>query len=459
MPKNPDARIGTYGDSSYFVAYWYPQIAVYDDITGWDALGYEGEHEFYNDNNNYEVELTIPNGMLVWATGTHLNTSELFTEKYLKKYQTALKSEIPVIICEPGEVKDVLKPGGEKVWKFSAKNVPDFSFSVTNNMRWEAVGLPLENGKRNVLISSVYKPGTDSLVGDVITLSRHIIKYFSEDFPGIPYPYETMTVFNGSGGMEFPMMVNQDVENDRWLATYVTTHEIAHTYFPFLTGTNEKRFSWLDEGMAVYLPLSEQTKIFSGLRYDEMTASNLSRTMGTQNDIPLMIPSHFVQGGAHMMGAYARSGMAFLILENIVGKDLVKKSLQEFVKVWKYKHPTPYDFFFSINKTTGKNLNWFWKSWFFDQGYPSLGLNDIGIKKERKVEVVKKGHFPVPVVVEVVFTDGTSEQITKTAEVWKNGEKSVVLSIGGTKEIEKITLGSPKIPDVDNSDNTLIFTK
>lgn len=459
MPKNPDARIGTYGDSSYFVAYWYPQVAVYDDITGWDALGYEGEHEFYNDNNSFEVELTIPDDILVWATGTHLNTKELFSESYLKRYETAKKSEKPVIICEPGEVKDVLKPGGVKTWKFSAIDVPDFSFSVSNNMRWEAVGLPVENGKRNVLISSVYRPGTDSLVGEVITLSRHIIKYFSEEFPGIPYPYETMTVFNGSGGMEFPMMVNQDVENDRWLATYVTTHEIAHTYFPFLTGTNEKRFSWLDEGMAVYLPLSEQTKIYGGLRYDEMTASNLSRTMGTQNDVPLMIPSHFVQGGAHMIGAYARSGMAFLILENIIGKDIVKKSIQDFVNVWKHKHPTPYDFFFSINKSSGKNLNWFWKAWFFDYGYPSLGLNDIDLKNGRKFEVVKKGHFPVPVVLEILFEDGTVETISKTAEVWTNGEKSLVLSVPGTKKIDKITLGSPKIPDVDNSDNILNLTK
>jgi hypothetical protein len=111
MPKNPDARIGTYGDSSYFVAYWYPQVAVYDDITGWDALGYEGEHEFYNDNNSFEVELTIPDDILVWATGSHLNTKELFSESYLKRYETAKKSEKPVIICEPGEVKDVFKAG------------------------------------------------------------------------------------------------------------------------------------------------------------------------------------------------------------------------------------------------------------------------------------------------------------------------------------------------------------
>ncbi|GMU88764.1 MAG: peptidase [Chlorobiota bacterium] len=456
MPRTPDPRIGTYGDSAYFVAYWYPQIAVYDDIHGWDALGYEGEHEFYTTAGNFEVELTVPNGILVWATGTLQNRDEIFTKDALKKIDGAAASETPVVICEPSGIKNMLMSGTSLTWKFKADMVPDVSFCVSNNRRWEAVGLPLSNGK-NVMINSVYVPGVDSLTPEVVTISRHIMKYFSEVFPGVPYPYEHMTLFNGSGGMEFPMMVNQDTENDRWLATYVTTHEIAHTYFPFMTGTNEKRYSWLDEGMAVYLPLSEQTKLYWLLRYDESTTATLNRTMGTQMDIPLMIPSYNVTGPAHMIGAYGRSGMAFLILEDIIGKDVMQNSLKGFIETWQHKHPTPYDFFFYINKSTGKSLESFWNAWYFDQGFPDLALKDAGVKSSRKIEVVKIGHYPIPVRLEVEFTDDSKETITRSAEVWLNGEKSLILEIPGKKEIKSVKLGSPKFPDVDATNNTLSF--
>ncbi len=456
MPKNPDSRIGTYGDSAYFVAYWYPQIAVYDDIHGWDALGYEGEHEFYTTAGNFDVELTVPNGILVWATGTLQNRTDIFTSEALKKIDAASASSSPVVICEPSDITEMLNKGTAHTWKFRADMVPDVSFCVSNNRRWEAVGLPLPNGKK-VMINSIYIPGTDSLTPEVVSISRHIIKYFSEVFPGVPYPYEHMTVFNGSGGMEFPMMVNQDTENDRWLATYVTTHEIAHTYFPFMTGTNEKRYSWMDEGMAVYLPLSEQTKMYQLLRYDEFTTANLNRTMGTQMDVPLMIPSYNVTGPAHMLGAYGRSGMAFLILEDIIGKDVMQKTLKGFIETWQHKHPAPYDFFFYFNKKTGKNLNNFWNAWFFDQGFPDLALKDAGVKSNRKIEVERIGNYPIPVRIEVEFTDESKETIARSAEVWLNGEKSLILEIPGKKEIKSVKLGSPKFPDVDATNNTLIF--
>ena len=456
MPGKPDSRIGTYGDSAYFVAYWYPQIAVYDDIHGWDALGYDGEHEFYTTAGNFDVELTVPNGILVWATGTLQNRDEIFNVDAIKKIDAALASATPVVICEPEGIPDMLKKGSSHTWKFKAEMVPDVSFCVSNNRRWEAVGLPLSNGK-NIMINSIYIPGVDSLTPEVVSISRHIIKYFSEVFPGVPYPYEHMTVFNGSGGMEFPMMVNQDTENDRWLTTYVTTHEIAHTYFPFMTGTNEKRYSWLDEGMAVYLPLSEQTKLYWMLRYDESTTANLNRTMGTQMDIPLMIPSYNVTGPAHMMGAYGRSGMAFLILEDIIGKEVMQRSLKGFIETWQHKHPTPYDFFFYLNKSTGKSLDSFWNAWYFGQGFPDLALRDAGVKSSRKIEVVKIGHYPIPVRLEVEFTDDSKETITRSAAVWLTGEKSLILEIPGKKEIKSIKLGSPKFPDVDATNNTLSF--
>lgn len=456
MPKVPDSRIGTYGDSSFFVAYWYPQIAVYDDITGWDALGYDGEHEFYTTAGNFEFELTVPGGVLVWATGTLQNKDEIYTPAAIKLIDGAAASATPKIVCEPADITSFLKTGTSHTWKFKAEMVPDVSFCLSNKMRWEALGLQLKNGK-NVLINSIYTPGTDSLTPEVAAISRHILKYFSEDFPGFPYPYEHMTVFNGSGGMEFPMMVNQDTENDRWLATYVTTHEIAHTYFPFVAGTNEKRYSWMDEGMAVYLPLSEQTRMFNLLKYDESTTATLSRTMGTQMDIPLMIPSYNVTGPAHMLSAYARSGMAFLILEDIVGREAMKTALKGFLQTWQHKHPTPYDFFFYLNKSTGKDLTWFWNPWFFDYGFPDLAIKDAGVKNSRKVEVERLGHFPIPVRLEVEYGDGTKELIGRSAEVWQNGKNSLILEIPGEKEIKSIKLGSPKFPDVDLTNNTLSF--
>ncbi len=234
IPKGTDIRIGTYGESTFFVGYWYPKVAVYDDIRGWDMISYNAEHEFYFDYSDINVELKVPKGFGVWATGMLQNASEVLTDVYLKRYNESLTSDKLInIVSREDSGKEVYKhQNGFTTFKFDAKNVSDFAFGLSDNYLWDGTSIEIES-ERRVACFSAYNPISDFFY-QATTMAKRTIEFFSKDMPGIVYPYPQITVFNGDGGMEFPMIVNDGQFSNTINDIYVTTHEIAHMYFPFL---------------------------------------------------------------------------------------------------------------------------------------------------------------------------------------------------------------------------------
>jgi len=459
LPKETHIREGTYGENTFFVAYWYPQIAVYDDIDGWDVLDYNGTQEFYNDFSNFNVEIKVPANFLVWATGTWQNPQEVLSDTYLKRYQTATQTDQILQIV----TADDLKKGGitaqqaQNSWKYRAEKVPDFAFATSNRYLWDATSVTVDAAtSRRTTVGAAYDPNSKDFY-EVARYGRQSVEYFSRVLPGIPFPYPNLTVFNGSGGMEFPMMINDGSSNTLEGAAEVTAHEIAHTYFPFYMGINERKYAWMDEGWAQFLPneipFKATAQSSEAFKVQQANARYLSYFAGREMEMPMMIPSYLLKGSSYGFATYFRPGVAYAILQDMMGKDKFKAVLNEYMRRWNGKHPLPYDFFYSFNDAAKEDLNWFWKSWFFEAGYPDLAILRVSEGKQTKITIGRKGRLPVPIRLKVIFADGSEESLSETANVWKNGQNEFTLTRKFNKPIRQIQLGDALVPDVNPLDN------
>lgn len=460
MPTQSGTRQGTYADSSFFVAYWYPEIAVYDDVHGWDQIPFEGIVEFYNDFSDFDVELTVPRNYLVWATGSFQNPDEVLAEPYLARYKQATVSNEVVKIITPDDLpkRNFTKGTGSTVWRFKQERVSAFAFASSSTYLWDASSVVVDSAaKRSVVVGAAYQP-TSKDYYDVAQFSRESVWYLSHKLPGVPFPFPSVTVFNGEGGMEHPGMVNNGSFPSAEVAAEVAAHELAHMYFPFYMGINEKRYAWMDEGFAQFLPnlyefTNPQTKAKFQVQYNVL-ARAYSQSAGRSNEFPLLVPTYVLAGSYPAIGvhSYYRPGNMYTMLQDLLGPAEFKRVLQEYMRRWNGKHPIPYDFFQTFNTVSGQNLDWFFQPWAAAFGAPDLAVSAAPAKKGSTVTVTRKGIIPVPVHLVVTYTDGTTETIHETAAAWKTGATTWTKILA--KPVQKVTLGDVWIPDNNPTDNT-----
>ncbi len=449
--------------NAFFIAYWYPQIAKYDDVWGWNNYDFTGMQEFYNDFNNYKVEIAVPKGFVVWATGILQNPKDNLSDRILERYQKAKQATDIIKVIEEADYQNGLVTSDKDTltWSYHAENVTDFSFAASNHYLWDATSIIVGEGNQ-VLVSAVYDKQSADFY-EVADISKKSIEYFSKEMPGVPYPYPAMTIFNGKGGMEFPMMVNDGSMAERWSTVHVTSHEIAHTYFPFYMGTNEQMYAFMDEGWAVMLPFELQKRIEPGYDpisrvvrfYEESAVSSL--------ESQLMLPSIALSGNTYREtyrnSAYNKSGLAYWFLQESLGEELFKKALHTYISRWNGKNPLPYDFFFTFDEVAGEDLSWFWKPWFFENGYPDLGIQAVEISKSSTKIVIKNyGGIPIPAQLQIDYADGSNRVIRESPSIWKSGDSHEII-LKGSRQISKITLGSSTIPDVRKENNNWIRNK
>ena len=454
-------RMGAYDSTTFFIAYWYPQIAVYDDIDGWDRYNYSGQQEFYNDFSNFDVEIKVPNTFAVWAAGLLQNPDELLNEKYLERYNLAHQSDevVRIIMEEDLAGGNIFNNSNEfNTWKFKADYVTDFSFALSDHYLWDGVSVIVDSAtNRKVFVDAAYKIESEDFY-DVADISIKSIQYFSFEMPGVPFPYPCLTAFNGSGGMEFPMMINDGSASTLAGTVGVTSHEIAHTYFPFYMGINERKYAFMDEGWAVMLPFDFQERMVEENYPIRRNVSSYQRFAGNETEMPPMIPSVLLKGSSYRTAAYSRPGLAYDYLREVLGDELFTEALQEFIKRWNGKHPLPYDMYNTFNEVTGQDLNWYWQPWFFERGHPDLAIDRV-VQQEEKIQVFisKEGSIPIPIKLKIVFEDGTETELNHTAAVWKNGNKEFIVEHPSDKPVKEIILGSPDIPDTDSENNLVVI--
>ena len=450
-------RTGMIDEGSYFIAYFFPRISVYDDIDGWDDWSYNGIQEFYNDFGNFDVTISVPKNYVVWATGDRLNAADNFSSNVLQKLKQAPTSSDIIHVITERDYSDsaVFAFNAAGSWKFAAKNVTDFAFAVSNHYLWDVSSVIVDSatGRRTLAEAAYNKIHHDYF--DVASQARQAVYYMSHYYPKYPFPFDHITVIDGTDQMEYPMMVNDNPTPTRKDAVQLTTHEIFHSYFPFYMGINETQYAWMDEGWAtigesVISPVMgepEDEGIFSKTRYEEIS--------GTDKDVPLITNTKIYSDAAYYSNSYGKGGICYYVLQDLLGDQLYFKALHQYMNDWHGKHPTPYDFFYEFNNASGKDLNWFWNKWFFGWSYPDMSIASVQTSGSgAKVTIQNKGGLPLPVYLSVTGRSAKISVIKFTAEVWKDGssKKSFQIKIP-LREISKIQLGNEFIPDKYKSDN------
>lgn len=460
LPQKRTVRMGKYNDRLHFVAYWYPQIAVYDDLDGWDMINYNGSVEFYNDFNDYDVTIRVPSNHGVWATGLLQEPEKVFTDEVVKRYHIALQSDSVVRIIQTADyaASKVFKDSRSLVYNFKASAVPDFSFAVGKELLWDAVSLVADQQSgRRVLAAAVYHEGA-AHYEKVAEFSRKSIEYMSTEMPGIPFPYPHMTTVcsgRSGGGMESPMMAINGTPEDASANFGLTFHEIAHTYMPFFMGTNEKKYAWMDEGWATLWPHVLVDSLFPDHSYIENLIKSYENGAGNEWDVPPMTPNQLLGADYKSLrfGSYTRPAVTYYFLEQAMGEEVFKQALRYYMLAWKGKHPSPLDFIRIMELVADQDLDWFFKPWLYNYAYPDLSIRKI--TDDRQLVIENTGGLPLPVYLELVFTDDSKDWKIFPITVWNNGERTIVVSLPEDKHVQKIVLGSEKIPDVNKKDNLM----
>jgi hypothetical protein len=457
LNKGSHTRTGQVDEGSAFIAYFFPRVAVYDDIDGWNKYPYTGDAEFYNDFCNFKAEITVPDKFVVWATGDLLNAGKVFNSNVATQLALAEKSDSVVNVITAADLANNTVTSGQpfNTYKFEAKQVTDFVFATSNHYLWKSSSLVVDPAtSRRTRVDAAFNP-IHKDYEEVIDFARTSVKAMSYDFPKWPFPYAHETVFDGLDQMEYPMMVNDNPVKNREDAITLTVHEIFHTMFPFYMGINETKYGWMDEGWATIGewtigPMIDTTMV--DLYGVEATAS----TSGRKDDSPIVTLTPELKGAAAFTNSYPKPGMGYLFVRDYLGDALFTKALHHYIELWQGKHPTPNDFFNSMNAGSGKNMNWFWKPWFFEGGITDLGISKVlKTKSGYKISIINKGPKPLPVDLSLTFSDGSKSKVHRTIGLWEHEEKIAVIDLPSRKKLVKVTLGGAHTPDKNKTDNIL----
>ena len=457
LNKDSHQRTGAVDSSSFFIAYFFPRIAVYDDVDGWNDFAYTGTAEFYNEYGDFEVSVTLPKNFIVWATGLLENPEDVLTQKYLQRYREAFTANNIIHIVDSTEyfLQDITK---ENTWKFKAKNVTDFAFATSDHYLWDATSLVVDKKTgRRVFINAAYHKDAEDFY-QVNSIARQAIEFMSYQFPGLAFPFPKVTVFNGADGMEYPMMVNDITKEDMNEAIKLTSHEILHSYLPFYMGINETKYAWMDEGFTSF----GDYLIFSSLASPELATfyflEDYQRQAGDFVDTPIFAISEFLKRPVYSYNSYPKPASFFLVLKDYLGENEFKKIIHEFMDSWNGKHPTPYDLFFTLYNVSGEDLDWIIKPWFYEFGYVDLAIKDVEHNAEKyKIVIEKVGNIPAPFQVKINFQDGSEKKINKNAGTWKNGTNQFIVDGRNTKKIKSVELIDKSLIEADLSNNMIIF--
>lgn len=466
--EGASGRMGRSRDNLYMIAYWYPQIAVYDDVYGWMDDSFLGNAEFYHEFSDYEVSVTAPGNWIVMGTGEFLNPEETLSPSTLERYNLAGKSDSTVVIVDFNEVDSATAPSESDslTWHFSSEKMRDVAFSATRNSRWDgaraAIGDLNGDGQTNYTrINSFYR-NPAIFWSSQTEYAQHSTTFLSE-YTSIPYPWPHMTSVEGAGiiggGMEFPMMtVIGDYNNLGGVRLYgVTAHEIAHMWVPMLVSTNERRYTWIDEGHTTF-----HTQQANVDRYGEERFSRTNlfapylQIAGTGLEGEMMRWSDFhIPGPAYGVASYPKPASVLTALRGILGNELFEQAHKEFMNRWKYKHPYPWDFFNTIEDVSGRDLSWFWRSWYYETWVLDQSLSDVYTENGSTTVVIEDiGNVPMPVFLKLTLENGSMIDTQLEVQDWLDGRRTIDFSISTDSPVVRAEI-DPEVyfPDVNRRNN------
>ena len=380
------------GNDIFLMAQWYPRVTVFSDYEGWHNKEFIGNGEFTLEFGDFEVDISVPSDHVVSATGILLNENDVLSPVQKKRMKQARKSEKPMFIITPDEAYDneLEKSTDYKTWSFKAENVRDFAWASSRKFIWDAAGYK-QDSKENPLVMamSFYPKEGEPLWSKYSTEAvMHTMKVYSKY--SFDYPYPTAQSVNGPvGGMEYPMITfngpRTELEDDG-TRTYsrsekefligVVIHEVGHIYYPMIVNSDERQWTWMDEGLNTFVQYLAEQEWDINYRSDRGEPRWMTEFMSSSYQVPIMTNSEsLLQFGNN---AYGKPATALVVLrETILGRELFDQAFREYSVRWKFKRPTPYDFFRTMEEASGVDLDWFWRGWFYSTDHVDIALNNI----------------------------------------------------------------------------------
>lgn len=456
------ARGGRRGLRVFQLAQWYPQLAKYDDLRGWDREPHLGASEFYNNFGRFEVNLDVPAGFLVGATGVLQNPAEVLPDGPRERLARVLESDSQVAIVGEGEggPSRGTRGGNRLVWRFVADTANDFAWAASPEFIWQATRATIP-GRGAIPIHLLYLP-ENRRYAQTGAMARHALEFYSRLW--FPYAWPQFTQVDGpEGGMEYPMLTMSGP------GFGVTDHEIGHQWWPMMVGTNETWYGWMDEGFNQYMnTLSEAAWRREAPILDSLGGA-AGRVSGNESQAPMMWNNNY--GGTFTTYVtYSKAPMMLSMLGALVGDSAVVRAMRHYAEDWRFRHPSPWDFMFAMNRELGRNLDWFWYYWLFTTESVDGGIERVVDRGRRwEVTVRQRGEMPAPIVLAVTFAEGRERPrlprnavlegetaiVTWPVEEWFDGRRSrtVTLDFGGRRIASAMLDPRARFPDRDRGDN------
>jgi hypothetical protein len=453
-------REGVIDSTSFYLAYFYPRISVYDDYNGWDRLDFLDAQEFYNDFNDYTLNVSVPKNFIVWATGTLQNPKQVLQPEYAARLEKSMTSDSTIHIATAKDIADksITTQNAINTWTWKAAEISDMAVGISDHYDWDAASVLVDDAaNRRSSMQAAFLDKSEDFHHSV-QFGRYALGWFSHNWPAVPYPFPKMTAFQGFADMEYPMMVNDSHVGDMNFAELVQDHEIAHTYFPFYMGINESRYAFMDEGWATTYELligrtevgNEKAESF----YKQFRVNGWIHDRSTAEDQPVITMSSELRAG-YGNNAYGKPSLSYLALKDMLGDELFKKALHTYMDNWHGKHPIPWDYFNSMSNGSGKNLNWFFNNWFFTNYYDDLALKNITkTAGGYKIDIQNIGGFAIPFTIKLTYANGTTESFHQTPIVWQKNQKQIIITVKTSRQVKSAVLDNGIFMDANESNNS-----
>jgi hypothetical protein len=468
--RGAGSRMGWNQDNFFYLAYWYPQMAVYDDIVGWHPDPFVGTSEFYAGFANYEYTIDMPAGWVLMGTGDLANAQQVLSADVYQRLQRAEASDEVVNVITPANVGAATASGanGRLQWRFVADSVRDVAFSATRASMWDALRTPVGDrdgdGKIDYArVDAIYRE-TAPLWRNSARYGAHAVAFHSRNI-GIPYPWPHMTVVEGDGvmggGMEYPMMtlIGAYTASGEAALYATTSHEIAHMWFPMIISSDERRYTWMDEGTTTFneneaerdfAKPSQPAKFYVE---DQESYLNLARA-GEEGEIMRRSAYHYTPF-AFGVASYDKPGSALVALQAVLGEEVFYRAFREYAQRWQYKHPYPWDMFNTFENVSGRDLDWFWHAWYHTTGVLDQAIASVAATNEgTTITVEDRGQVPMPAFLTITRESGETLKREIPVETWLRGATSATVTVPAGSPVSRVELDADRAyPDLNRANN------
>ena len=463
-------RMGWRDDNRLFLAYWYPQMAVYDDVTGWQADWFLGISEFYAGFASYDLTIEVPEGSIVVATGRLQNPDEVLAPLVIERLQRAEESDDIVHLVtadDYGPKATADSENGWLRWRFVADSVRDVVFGTSSQALWDAARTPVgdQDGDGDTDYSRVDAFYSESAAKwkQMVRYEQHAITFLSE-YTGIPYPWPHMTAVESGamgGGMEYPMMTlighyNQQRSDSNLY--HVTAHELSHMWQPMIVSSDERRHAWIDEGAATFYENQASKDFFPGVNFEVRDHLSYFEVARSGHEAEIMRWSYLQHFNAYGVASYEKPASLLAALRGVLGEETFLRAYRTFLSEWAYKHPYPWDLFNTFERVSGRNLDWFWRSWYYETWTLDHAVASVEQMPEgTRIVIEDRGLVPMPVHLTITRSDGELIRREVPVETWLAGATTATITVPPGAAVTRVEIDREhSFPDIDRSNNAWI---